>query len=340
MKTKLLLLSFCVSIMMYSTSINAQTTLVPGDLAVLQNQADTPDDFAFVTFVDIAAGTGIYFTDCGTTTAADGFRMPACTEGAVKYTVPAGGLAIGDIVKFQGGTNADFAAYNDSRITGGFGLATSGDQVVVFQDATNAAGGANAGNNPTYLFILHNSSTQFGGSPTDSNESELPFGLTDTGLPRTAVAVGAGPGVDVEWDNTVYSGTYTFNTVDDAKIALTDPANFVRVNALTEGAYPAAVTAIPSALTLTTLSLGEVELGNSVFVAPNPSNGTITIKNAGNVLQSAVITDLNGRLVSQLNLNGNTGDQEINLSNVLSSGMYFMTISTDSQSTIKKIIIQ
>ena len=177
----------------------SQTTLEPGDIAVLWYQADTPDNFAFVTFVDLAAGTGIYFTDCRTTTAADGFRIPACTEGVEKYTVPTGGHEAGKIVKFDG--NPNFTPYNDARITGSLGLATSGDHVVVFQDATSAGGGSNAANNPTYIFVIHSASTQFAGNPQDSNETSLPFGLTDIGLPRTALGVGAGPGVDEEFDN-------------------------------------------------------------------------------------------------------------------------------------------
>lgn len=340
MKTKLLSLAFIVSAFMFNTNANAQTTLAPGDIAVIQNQSDTPDEFVFVTFVDIAAGTGIYFTDCGTTTMADGFRMPACTEGAVKYTAPAGGLSVGDIVKYNSGANPDFASYNDARITGGFALASSGDQVVVFQDATSAAGGTNAGNNPTYLFVLHNASTLFAGDPADSNETSLPFGLTDTGLPRTAVGVGAGTGVDVEWDNTVYNGGYTFTTINDAKIALTDPANYNQTNDALDATYNAFVAAIPSALTITTLSNNEFDLNASVALFPNPSNGLITIKNGGVALEAMQVADINGRIVSTIDLEGTTQDKEINLTNALTSGLYLVTIRSNDASITKKLIIQ
>ncbi|MFT5242151.1 MAG: hypothetical protein ACJA1H_000730 [Glaciecola sp.] len=84
----------------------------------------------------------------------------------------------------------------------------------MFQDATSAT------NNPTYIFVIHNASTQFLGDTTDSNETSVPFGLTDTGLPRTALGVVAGPGVDEEFDNTVYTGTYTFTTISTAQTAL------------------------------------------------------------------------------------------------------------------------
>jgi hypothetical protein len=201
MTTKLLSIVFITIAFFFISSTSAQTTLTPGDVGVIWNQGDNPDNFAFFTYVDLAAGTGIYFTDCGTTTLADGFRMPECTEGIVKYTVPTGGLAIGSIITFVG--NSNFVPYTDARIIGALSLATSGDQIVVFQDATSASGGTNAGNNTTFIFVIHNASTQFLGNPSDSNETSVPFGLSDTGLPRTALGVVAGPGVDVEFDNTV-----------------------------------------------------------------------------------------------------------------------------------------
>ncbi|MBO6605641.1 T9SS type A sorting domain-containing protein [Psychroserpens sp.] len=89
-----------------------------------------------------------------------------------------------------------------------------------------------------------------------------------------------------------------------------------------------------------TLGANEVQLANSISVSPNPSNGNITVKNTGNALESIVVTDINGRQVSRLNLNGTSEDVSIDLSNKLSSGLYFMTISTDRESTIKKVIIK
>ena len=126
----------------------AQTRLSFGDIAIFYVQADAPDDFAFVTFVDIEAGTVIYFTDCG----ADwvGFARP-CMEGALQYTIPAGGLTAGDIVRYST-SGGDFKAYNDSRITSSFALSSAGDQVIAFQDASNAGGSSNAGNNPAFIF--------------------------------------------------------------------------------------------------------------------------------------------------------------------------------------------
>lgn len=343
MKTKLLSILVALPIFLITNNTFAQTTLAAGDIAIFQNQADAPDDFAFVTFVDIAAGTGIYFTDCGTS--ATGFRTPACVEGATKYTVPAAGLSAGDIVRFNL-NSSDFSAYTDSRITGGFALATSGDQVVAFQDATSASGGTNAGNTPTFLFIIHNSATDFQGDPTDTNESLVPPGLSDTGSPRTALAVGlaSGTGNGSEWDNTVYNGTYDFSgfateaqAIAAAKIAMTDPANYTKSDDITSAPYTTNVAAIPSALNIMVLS-NEEFLNNSFTVYPNPSNGNITIRNSGVALQNVTITDLNGRTMGTYEMNGVTGNTDLSLN--LNTGMYFMQLTSNDASTTKKLIIK
>lgn len=342
MKIKLLYILVALPVFLLTNITSAQTTLAAGDIAIFQNQADNPDDFAFVTFVDIDATTGIYFTDCGSTTS--GFV--ACTEGAFKYVVPTGGLDAGDIVRFST-SGSDFSTYTDALITGSASFATSGDQIIAFQDNTSDTGGANASATPRFLFAINNASTLFTGNPPDSNETNLPPGLSDTGLPRTALGVGAGTGVDVEHDNTIYNGTYDFSgfateaeAIDAAKIAMTDPSNYINTNINPPGsaAYASAVTAIPTELNLMTLSNDEF-LSNSFAVYPNPSNGNITIRNSGVALQNVTITDLNGRTMGTYEMNGVTTNTDLSLK--LNTGMYFMRLtSTDNASTTKKLIIK
>ena len=89
-----------------------------------------------------------------------------------------------------------------------------------------------------------------------------------------------------------------------------------------------------------TLSNSNFDLDNSISVYPNPSNGIVTIKNSGVSLENALITDVNGRFIKSYDLNGTTLDKEVDLSSVVSSGIYFMTISSENGSTVKKIIIQ
>lgn len=339
MKKTLLSLLATLPIFLLTNSVFAQTVLAPGDIAIIQLQGDDPDSFAFVTFVDIAAGTGIFFTDCGVSSATDQFRAPACTEGARKYTAPAGGLDAGDIIRYDGG-GTDFTTYSDARITGNFLLSTGGDQVVAFQDATDPAGGTDAGNNPSFLYILSSASTLFAGDPADSNETSLPSTLSS---PTSALALGANTGPDNEWDNVVYNGTYDFSgfmttaeAINAAKAAFQNPANYYQVNTL-DATHNTAETNMPAALNLMTLS-NEEFLSDSFAVYPNPSNGNITVRNSGVALQNITVTDLSGRTITTKQMNGVTSN--IDLSLKLTTGIYLMKLSTADASTTKKLIIK
>ncbi|WP_052467073.1 T9SS type A sorting domain-containing protein [Psychroserpens damuponensis] len=334
MKTKLLFTICLMSVMLSIQQAQAQTILAPGDIAIIWYQADTPDSFAFTTFVDLEAGTEIMFTDCGAVPTGT-FDPAGCGEGAIVYTVPAGGLELGEIITHNDlAPTADFVDYSGDSIilgTSGVSLSTGGDSITVFQGT---------GESPSFIFMLSGSSTTFSGDDSESTtQTNLFNGLIDTGLPRTAVAVGSGPEPSQEFDNAVYSGSYTFATVQDAKVALTDPANYVGANITTEEPYNALVAGIPEKLFISTLSTNTFDIGNKLSMYPNPSNGIITIKNAGVVLDKVVISDLNGRQIQAFDLNGMTQDKDLDLRSVVSSGMYFVTISSESASTVKKIII-
>ncbi|WP_430408848.1 T9SS type A sorting domain-containing protein [Kordia sp.] len=346
MKIKLLsVLVLLPMLFITSASFSQATTLTAGDIAVIHVRSDSPDRFAFITFVDINAGTGIYFTDCGTT-AGGSFTTP-CNEGTQKYTVPAGGLSAGDIIQFETGlANTNFASYSDSRIGGSLNLSGNGDQITVFQDATNAAGGTNAGNNATFIFITHNSSTVFTGNPTDTNQSSLPIGLSDVTTPRTALGLGNSAGAEDEIDNVIYSGTYDFSgfateaqALAAAKLAFTDPANYYKTNTNGTGdtTYNNHLAAIPTGINITTLSNDEF-LSNSFAIYPNPSNGNITIRNSGVALQNITVTDLNGRTISSNDMNGVTSNVDVSLK--LTTGIYLMKLTSNDASTTKKLIIK
>lgn len=331
MKTKLLSL-LCIAFIIYGNKTIAQTTLVAGDIAIIQNQADYQQDFAFVTFVDIAAGTGIYFTDCGST--ATGFV--SCNEGAVKYTVPNGGLSAGDIVKYAAGGNVAFTTYSDTLIRAFLSLSPAGDQIIAFQDAASASGGTNASANPTFLFVINNASTLFTGNPPDQNETNLPPGLWSGGLPRTALGVGAGP--DEDWDNTIYIGTYDFSgevnlaySIAEAKRALTDKGRYARSNNLTNTTYTNAVSVMPDALMLNTLSTTEFDI-SKISMYPNPANNLVTISN-GDKINEVIVFDVTGKEVIRTKLINN----QVNISQ-LNSGMYFINLKGENISVVKKLI--
>ena len=92
---------------------------------------------------------------------------------------------------------------------------------------------------------------------------------------------------------------------------------------------------------LDTLSTEEfISLDNEITIYPNPSNGNITIKNSGIALTEIAITDINGRKVFMQNLSKITTNKNLDLSSKLSAGLYFMTISTENGSIVKKLIIE
>jgi len=72
---------------------------------------------------------------------------------------------------------------------------------------------------------------------------------------------------------------------------------------------------------------------NSFSVSPNPAQDMLFIKSSLNNLQSATITDINGRIVAKKNSVSN----EIDVSN-LKSGMYFITITSSEGNITKKFI--
>ncbi|AUC82624.1 T9SS type A sorting domain-containing protein [Lacinutrix sp. Bg11-31] len=83
-----------------------------------------------------------------------------------------------------------------------------------------------------------------------------------------------------------------------------------------------------------------LSLDNQVAIYPNPSNGNITIKNSGATLNEVTVTDINGRTIEAINLNGITTDKNLDLSSKLSSGLYFVSIVSETGTITKKLIIE
>jgi hypothetical protein len=87
-----------------------------------------------------------------------------------------------------------------------------------------------------------------------------------------------------------------------------------------------------------TLGLNDFALNSSISMYPNPTDGQITLRNAGVApLTTVVISDINGRIVSTIDVSEMNGERQISLDN-LAAGVYFARISTDNASTVKRII--
>lgn len=89
-------------------------------------------------------------------------------------------------------------------------------------------------------------------------------------------------------------------------------------------------------VTATSLSTNDFVAKNfSVF--PNPSTGIVNLASKNNTAINEVqVTDLNGRVVKNVNTNG-VSETQINISE-LTSGVYFLNIKTDAGSGTTKIV--
>jgi hypothetical protein len=138
----------------------SQTILQPGDIAIVGYNFKNPDEFTFITFVDLEPGTLIYITDCGWTSSND-FRVG---EGIVTYTVPPEGKVRSSAITF--GLDPGFTT---TGVSGFFGLSTAGDQLIVYQGSFSA---------PQFIYALNcNGNAQWQSGAPDNNTSALPPGL-------------------------------------------------------------------------------------------------------------------------------------------------------------------
>jgi extracellular elastinolytic metalloproteinase len=88
------------------------------------------------------------------------------------------------------------------------------------------------------------------------------------------------------------------------------------------------------------LSVTDSELYNHVILFPNPTQGIMTIVNRTTTqLLSAVITDVNGRIIRTLDLSSSGMTTEFSVE-ALATGLYFVEISTDTTRIVKRIVKQ
>ena len=187
---KTILFSFIL--ILTSPIILGQTTLSPGEMAIIGIGADNPDDFHFIFLVDIESGTEIIFTDSGWKSD-NTFRV---NEGATKYTAPSA-LNAGTVISYI--TNSsNFTNVSDSNVgTGSFSITLAGDQLLAFQGT---------GSSPSFIFAVNLETNAWQSDATSAKTSALPQGLVN-GI--TALAVG--PSSSSDYDNAWYSGSTSAN---------------------------------------------------------------------------------------------------------------------------------
>lgn len=89
-----------------------------------------------------------------------------------------------------------------------------------------------------------------------------------------------------------------------------------------------------------TLGVDENEFFNNIAFYPNPTSGYITLANkTSEQLVNAVITDVKGSVVKNIDLSKSGAETSISMEN-LAAGMYFMKINTQNTSIVKRIVKQ
>lgn len=158
------------------------------------------------------------------------------------------------------------------------------------------------------------------------------FGSND-GSSYTTVATGAIPCVA----DRLFTRTFDFTN--------TTAYSFYRIN-YTVACDPSGGTGLPS-IQVSETQLYEAELGskdneleNAISLFPNPTSGVFMLNYTGiEQLVSVTITDFSGKIIQQVDLNNFNGQQEILLEQV-SSGIYFIQISTEETWVTKKMVLK
>jgi len=195
-----------MGLLCFSITVKAQTTLSPGDVAIIGIRTDNTDNFAFVSLVDLEKDTVILFTEEGWLPETE--SLTSTGEKTITFTAVTNYTA-GTVFT---GTDVGF----DQNFTG---LSTSGDQIIVFQGTEL---------NPNFIFATTTNSTVWASldSEITTNTSGLPKGLING---STAIAAGAGTGLTSEYDNIYYAGTTTGNK-EVLLAAIANPDNWVGDN--------------------------------------------------------------------------------------------------------------
>lgn len=277
---KILLTAIALSVLALVPTIKAysQSTLGPGDIAIIRLNGDAPDGFAFVLLADVEANTVVNFTDNGWNPNASALQTG---ESTVTWTASDGPLSKGTVITIVE-TSSDVlsigAGLGSLSLSGSFSIADNGDQLLAYQGSALS---------PTFLYaVLANSTNWQSGNVTDENRSGLPPGLTEG---THAVAAGAGSGTESEYDNIQYDfGTNGVTGTKAEMLALignpsnwvgNDPAGYsAPIPTFTISVFPvelisfgAAMEANHVALTWATGS----ELNNDYFSVERSSDGNI-----------------------------------------------------------------
>ena len=135
------------------------------------------------------------------------------------------------------------------------------------------------------------------------------------------------------------------NCTDPVTITTQDPA---AGSLITDGTYTVTITGEDESGNVGTctfeltvesvLGIESNELNNAISMYPNPAQDQVTISNSSNIqLETAVIYDLNGKMLNQIDLSTMQGEQMINISD-LATGVYVVKLTSDTSSAVKRLV--
>jgi len=176
------------------------TNLKPGDIAITAFNFQDPDQFSFVTFVDLNPGTIIYFSDCGWKED-NSFREG---EGLITYTVPDPGKKA-----FEVTTYPSDPGFQTAGIGGFFGFSVDGDQILAFQGSFTT---------PEFIFAITNNNASWEPTAVDNNTTALPPGLTNE---VNAIALNKS-------NNSRYNCSLEMGNQSDLLVAMTNASNWIQ----------------------------------------------------------------------------------------------------------------
>jgi hypothetical protein len=253
MKKQLLAITAAFFLLFISSIVEGQTTLSPGDIAVVgydfsYNTTTTApignDNFDIVVLKDIAAGTVIQFTSNGWTGSA--FTSTGTIDGFFTWTVGSN-ITAGTVFNFSvaNGTlpatitvtpsNGSISGVTNTEFTSTVGYSPStGNQILIFQGTKTS---------PTFIYGINTNATNVGTTGwvtgtvgNNAAQSALPTGLTNSNPFNGTVS--APSALPFTLETARYNAVYTGPLVGSQTTLLTDIGNYANWTATATATAP------------------------------------------------------------------------------------------------------
>jgi hypothetical protein len=215
-----------------SLPLAAQTLLYPGDVALVNVNADGDKNFDVLLLKEIAAGTVIYFTDDAWINATQQFRG---SEGIMSYTASSG-MPAGSVLSCPGINGGNGFA----KVSGSFNPSGSGDNIILYQGSVD---------DPFFLYgtgWARGSTVWEYSESSASYRSDIPPGLSISDYTIASL------GTDDNYRYNSYS--VTTGTLDELLSSIATPANWNADNTTPFSAISYGFSVMPDISTISTPS--------------------------------------------------------------------------------------